>query len=74
MLERPGFAGILGVATRQNGDGMPADPDQVPVIAVASGQPVMITQAVPEQVTAYRLVARGIRDATRSGTGRPGLN
>jgi ATP-binding protein involved in chromosome partitioning len=38
------------------------------------GKPVMITQAVPEQVTAYQLVARGIRAALNGGAGRPDLN
>jgi hypothetical protein len=32
----------------------------------------MITQAVPEQVTAYRLVAGHIRDVLRSGISRLG--
>ena len=38
------------------------------------GKPVMITQAVPEQVTAYQLVARGIRAALNGGAGRPDMN
>jgi ATP-binding protein involved in chromosome partitioning len=38
------------------------------------GKPVMITQAVPEHVTAYHLVARNIRDALRNGIGRPDMN
>lgn len=51
----------------------------VPFSALAAqdadrGRPVMITQAVPEQVTAYQLVARRIRDALRSGIGRPDMN
>jgi ATP-binding protein involved in chromosome partitioning len=37
------------------------------------GQPVMVTQAVPEQVAAYRTVARGIHDALRRGT-NPEMN
>jgi hypothetical protein len=36
------------------------------------GLPVMITQAVPEQVTAYQLVARQVRDALTAGPGAPG--
>jgi ATP-binding protein involved in chromosome partitioning len=51
----------------------------VPFSAVAAedadrGQPVMITRSVPGQVAAYQLVARGIRDALRSGIGRPDMN
>jgi ATP-binding protein involved in chromosome partitioning len=38
------------------------------------GRPVMITQAVPEQVAAYELVAARIRDALDGGPGRPELN
>jgi len=38
------------------------------------GKPVMITHAVPEQVTAYQFVAGTIRDALRSGIGRPDMN
>jgi hypothetical protein len=34
----------------------------------------MITQAVPEQVTAYRLVADHIRDVLRSGISRLGMS
>ena len=33
------------------------------------GRPVMITQAVPEQVTAYQLVARQVRAAVAAGPG-----
>jgi ATP-binding protein involved in chromosome partitioning len=38
------------------------------------GKPVMITQNIPEQVTAYQLVARSISDALHSGIGRPDMN
>ena len=38
------------------------------------GLPVMITLAVPEQVTAYQLVARHVRDAVVGQAGRPDLN
>lgn len=38
------------------------------------GQPVMITQAIPEQVAAYQLVARQIQTALSSGNGPLNLN
>ncbi len=38
------------------------------------GRPVMLTRAVPEQVTAYELLAATIRDALRSGITRPDMN
>jgi hypothetical protein len=38
------------------------------------GRPVMITQAVSEQVAAYELVAARIRDALDGGPGRAELN
>ena len=38
------------------------------------GQPVMITQAIPEQVAAYQLVARKIQTALSSGGGPLNLN
>lgn len=38
------------------------------------GQPVMITRAVSEQVTAYQAVALNVRDALRSGINRPDMN
>jgi ATP-binding protein involved in chromosome partitioning len=38
------------------------------------GLPVMVTQAVPEQVTAYQLVARHVRDAIARGPERADLN
>jgi ATP-binding protein involved in chromosome partitioning len=38
------------------------------------GKPVMITRAVPEQVTAYQTVAENIRDALHSGINRPDMN
>jgi ATP-binding protein involved in chromosome partitioning len=38
------------------------------------GKPVMITRAVPEQVSAYQQVARNLRDALRSGISRPDMN
>jgi ATP-binding protein involved in chromosome partitioning len=38
------------------------------------GKPVMITRAVPEQVTAYQSVARTIRDALQTGINRPDIN
>lgn len=34
----------------------------------------MITQAVSQRVTAYRLVVGHIRDVLRSGISRPGVN
>jgi ATP-binding protein involved in chromosome partitioning len=38
------------------------------------GQPVMITRAVPQQVTAYQAVARTIRGALRRGSPDPEMN
>jgi ATP-binding protein involved in chromosome partitioning len=38
------------------------------------GQPVMVSRAVPEQVTAYQHVAATLRDALRSGIARPDMN
>jgi len=38
------------------------------------GLPVMVTRAVPEQVTAYQLVARHVRDVVASGPDLADLN
>jgi ATP-binding protein involved in chromosome partitioning len=38
------------------------------------GLPVMVTQAIPEQVTAYQLVARHVRDAIARGPELADLN
>jgi ATP-binding protein involved in chromosome partitioning len=38
------------------------------------GLPVMVTQAIPEQVTAYQLVARHVRDAIAGGPELADLN
>ncbi len=38
------------------------------------GKPVMITQAISEQVAAYQLVARSVRAALRGGAGHPEMN
>jgi ATP-binding protein involved in chromosome partitioning len=52
---------------------------RVPFSAAAArdadqGLPVMLTRAVPEQVTAYELVARQVRDAIAGPPAQPGLN